>query len=101
MPKMTGVSGIISAAHKSKDGAMHGHTWHITVWYHADGDVVLDAERRKRFLDHYLKVYDHTVLPDELAWGEALAEKIGKDTLASAVDVSRPAEGLHAKWSRK
>lgn len=101
MAKMTGVGGVISAAHYSRDGVLHGHTWQVVVWYHANGDVVLNAERQKRLLDVYLKdKFDHGVLPDELAWGEALAEKIGQDLRAAAVDISRPLEGIYAKWIR-
>ena len=99
--KMTGVSGVISAAHYSKDGKLHGHTWQVTVWYHANGDVILDAERRKRMLTDYLLQFDHSLIDDEYAWGEDLAEKIGLDLLAAAVDVTRPLEGIYAKWIRE
>lgn len=100
MAKMTGVSGIISAAHYSRDGKLHGHTWQVVVWYHANGDVILDAERKKQFLAQYLERYDHNVIDDALAWGEDLAEKIGIDLRAAVVDVSRPLEGIFAKWIR-
>lgn len=101
MAKMTGVGGVISAAHFSQDGKLHGHTWHVVVWFHANGDVVLDAVRKKHYLDTYLKRFDHDVLPEDYAWAEALAEKIGTDMRAAAVDVSRPAEGFYAKWVRE
>jgi 6-pyruvoyl-tetrahydropterin synthase len=100
MAKMTGVSGTISAAHYSRDGRLHGHTWQVAVWHHANGDVILDAEHRKRLLAQYLARFDHNVLPDELAWGEDLAEKIGQDLRAAIVEVSRPLEGIYAKWIR-
>ena len=99
--KMTGVSGIISAAHHGSDGVLHGHTWQVIVWWHANGDIILTADRKKRYLFEYLKRYDHNVLPEELAWGENLAEKIGHDMRAAAVDVSRPLEGIFAKWVRE
>ena len=99
--KMTGVSGVISAAHHGSDGVLHGHTWQVIVWWHANSDDILSAERKKRFLAEHLKRYDHTLLPDELAWGEHLAEKIGLDMRAAAVDVSRPLEGIYAKWCRE
>jgi len=99
--KLTGVSGVISAAHYSRDGVLHGHTWQVVVWFHANGDITLDAERRKRMLAEYLSRFDHSILPDELAWGEDLAERIGLDTRAAAVDVSRPLEGIYAKWVRE
>jgi hypothetical protein len=47
------------------------------------------------------KKFDHSILPDELAWGEDLAERIGLDMRAAAVDVSRPLEGIYAKWVRE
>lgn len=100
MPKLTGVSGIISAAHYSKSGVLHGHTWHVLVWHDSSPELA-DAELRKSDLFYYLKALDHSVLPDELAWGENLAEKIGLDLKASIVEVSRPLEGIYAKWIRE
>lgn len=99
--KMTGVSGVISAAHYSRDGKLHGHTWQVIVWHHANGDVIIDAERRKRMLSDYLSQFDHNVIGNEYAWGEDLAEKIGLDLRAAAVDVTRPLEGIYAKWIRE
>ena len=99
--KMTGVSGVISAAHYSRDGKLHGHTWQVVVWYQTNGGVLMDADNRKRALFEYLERFDHKRLPDEFAWGEDLAEKIGKDLRADAVDVSRPLEGIYAKWIRE
>jgi 6-pyruvoyl-tetrahydropterin synthase len=99
--KMTGVSGIISAAHYNHDGKLHGHTWQVVVWYHANGDVLLDADRRKRMLFEYLGRFDHELLPDEFSLGENLAEKIGLDLRAAAVDITRPLEGIYAKWIRE
>jgi 6-pyruvoyl-tetrahydropterin synthase len=99
--KLTGVSGVISAAHYSRDGVLHGHTWQVVAWWHANGDVILSADRRKRMLAEYLQKFDHSILPDELAWGEDLAERIGLDMRAAAVDVSRPLEGIYAKWVRE
>lgn len=99
--KLTGVSGVISAAHYSRNGVLHGHTWQVVVWFHANGEVILSADRRKRMLVDYLQKFDHSILPDELAWGEDLAERIGLDMRAAAVDVSRPLEGIYAKWVRE
>lgn len=101
MAKMTGVSGVISAAHYSRDGILHGHTWKVVVWWHANGDAIASADRRKRMLAEYISRFDHSVLPDELSWGESLAERIGLDMLAAAVDISRPLEGIYAKWVRE
>jgi 6-pyruvoyl-tetrahydropterin synthase len=99
--KLTGVSGVISAAHYSRDGVLHGHTWQVIVWWRAYGDAIVSADQRKRILTEYLSRFDHSVLPEELAWGEDLAERIGFDTHATAVDVSRPLEGIYAKWVRE
>ena len=98
--KLTGVSATISAAHYSRDGNLHGHTWQVVVWFNHTPD--LDAEH----LNHQVRAYvnanfDHGLLPDELAWGEDLAERIGTDLHAIAVDVSRPLEGIFAKWVRE
>lgn len=100
MAKMTGVSGVISAAHYSRDGKLHGHTWQVVVWFHAAGVGTFDAEYKKKLLAQYLKRFDHNVIDDQYAWGEDLAEKIGMDLRAAAVDVSRPLEGIFAKWIR-
>jgi len=98
--KFTGVSGVISAAHHSRDGVLHGHTWQVVVWWQADNHI-LSADGRKQALAEYLQKYDHSVLPEHLAWGEDLAERIGLDMRAAAVDISRPLEGIYAKWFRE
>ena len=100
MSRMTGVSGVISAAHYSRDGVLHGHTWQVVVWWQAYG-YVISADRRKEMLSEYLRKFDHSVLPEHLAWGEDLAEKIGLDLHAAAVDVRRPLEGIYARWERE
>ncbi len=97
--KITGVSTVISAAHRSRAGNLHGHTWQVTVWFKHQSET--DAERLSADLRHYAKMnFDHRLLPDELAWGEDLAEKIGVDFNAESVEVSRPLEGIYAKWIR-
>lgn len=100
MAKMTGVSGVISAAHYSREGRLHGHTWQVVVWFHAAGAGTFDAEHKKKQLAQYLERFDHNVIEDQYAWGEDLAEKIGMDLRAAVVDVSRPLEGIFAKWIR-
>ena len=52
-------------------------------------------------LSDYLSQFDHNVIGNEYAWGEDLAEKIGLDLRAAAVDVTRPLEGIYAKWIRE
>jgi 6-pyruvoyl-tetrahydropterin synthase len=98
--KFTGVSGVISAAHYSRDGVLHGHTWQVVVWWQADSHM-LSADGRKQSLADYLRKFDHSVLPEQLTWGEDLAERIGLDMRAAAVDISRPLEGIYAKWCKE
>lgn len=98
--KLTGVSGVISAAHYSRDGKLHGHTWQVVVWWLAESSTIISADTRKRLMAEYLERFDHKILPNELAWGEDLAEQIGLDLAAISVDVSRPLEGVYAKWER-
>ncbi len=92
--RMTGVGGIICAAHYSREGILHGHTYEVTAWF-ADG---YDAIELQQALNDKLGLWDHTVLPPEMASGEALAEHIGTVMQAIEVTVSRPAERIYAKW---
>lgn len=89
---LTGTSAVISAAHRARDGNLHGHTWEVTAW-RAEGQ---DAVVFQKSLQDYLAIFDHTVLGDDCAWGEALAKAvlIGLDCVR--VEVSRPLEKLYA-----
>lgn len=89
----TGVSGTISAAHESLDGTLHGHTWEVKAWW-TDGR---DALAAKATLANCLSSFDHTLLPAELARGEALAEAVLVYLGCKAVDISRPLEGIFAR----
>lgn len=97
--KMTGVSGIISSAHYDRSGILHGHTWHVLVWF-VSGDFAFDAVAKKLEVGEYLSQFDHSILPDGLTWGEHLAERIGTDLGADSVELSRQLEGIYAKWVR-
>lgn len=88
----TGASAVVSAAHRARDGSMHGHTWEITAWW-AEG---ADATTLKKMLEDYLGVFDHAVLGDELAWGEALAKAALLGLGCVKVEVRRPLERLYA-----
>lgn len=93
---LTGVSGIISAAHRSKDGNLHGHTWEVVAWW-AEGPCAVE---RKAALTKYLSTFDHAVLADDCAWGEALATAILLGMNCEKVEVRRPLEGLFAVAER-
>ena len=91
----TGVGAIICAAHNSSDGRLHGHTWEVTAWWPYAGSSALGLQAR---LGEAVARFDHGLLPDDLAWGEAIARYIGEELGCVAVDVSRPAERIYARW---
>jgi hypothetical protein len=94
---LTGAEAVLSAAHRSREGVLHGHTWTIRAWWTGEPDAVQkQAELRK-----YLAVFDHTVLADGIAWGEHLGRAILLGMGCERVEVSRPAEGLFAIVERK
>lgn len=92
MQILTGVSAVFSAAHNSRDGVLHGHTWQVTAWW----DNEPDAVQKQIELRKYLSVFDHTVLADGVAWGEYLAHAILLGMGCCRVEVSRPLEGIFA-----
>lgn len=104
---LTGISFILSAAHKDlTNNQLHGHTWDITAWFVYDGTDHAILLGRLRSL---LLPLDHTLLPDELAWGEPLAQYVADNlnmerrinSAASrciAVDVVRASERVYARW---
>ena len=89
---LTGVGAILSAAHRSRDGVLHGHTWEITCWF----DDCPDAVAKQAELTKYLSVFDHAVLADGIAWGEKLGEAILLGMKCVRVEVSRPLERIYA-----
>lgn len=93
----TGVSALLSACHRDPlDGALHGHTWKFTIWVF--GDPPRDGRVLQAWLVTVLKAWDHTVLPDELASGEALCAAIAAlHGDCTEVMVER-AEGFLARW---
>jgi len=93
--KLTGIGGIFSASHHSPEGVLHGHSYEIWAWFPKS-----DARDLQRRLDAVLRKLDHTHLPDQLAWGEALAEHIA-DQLPGCreVEVRRPLERIGARWT--
>lgn len=96
MKILTGVSAVFSAAHRSTEGVLHGHTWQITAWWD-DGP---DAVQKQKELKGYLTIFDHTVLADNVAWGECLGRAILHGMECCKVEVSRPLEGIFAVVER-
>ena len=95
MTKLTGVGFVLSVGHDSPEGARHGHSYDVTVWYRFG----YDARALQRQAEVVRLKYDHAVLPAELSLGESLAEQIGKELPGCvAVDCNRPLERLFARW---
>lgn len=90
----TGVGFVISSAHKDTvTGSLHGHSYEVVCWF----DGCEDAVRLRRACIAHCVDLDHVMLPDELAWGEALAKEIKQRTGACEVVVSRPLERIYAR----
>lgn len=93
---LTGVAGHFSATHKSPEGKWHGHTWYVKAWFR--NKHRLDARVMQASLNTMLARYDHSKLPDNLAWGEDIAREVATLVNCVEVEVSRPAEGIYANW---
>lgn len=95
MTKLTGVGCVISVAHNSPEGVLHGHSYEITAWF----KIFSDARVLQCQLIEAVRHLDHKRLPEELSLGEHLAEHIA-DRLHGciAVDVNRPLERIYARW---
>lgn len=92
MKVLTGARAILSAAHRSREGQLHGHTWEIVAWW----EGLPDAVEKQKELTNYLRVFDHSVLADGIAWGEKLAETICAGLDCVKVEINRPLEGIYA-----
>jgi 6-pyruvoyl-tetrahydropterin synthase len=97
MTALTGVGGIICAAHRDASGRLHGHTYEVTAWFPAGADALaLQAS-----LTRVVGLFDHDELLHELASGEGLCAAIAEQLPdAVQIDVSRHAERLFARWHR-
>jgi 6-pyruvoyl-tetrahydropterin synthase len=93
-----GVEGHFSAAHRGPDGQMHGHTWTVRAWFETPGRA--DARCYRAALNVLLAQWDHTTLPDELAWGEDIAATVLTLCNCVRVEVMRPTEGFYAELER-
>lgn len=93
---LTGVSGHFSATHRSPEGQLHGHTWHVTAWFRNTSRS--DARCFQVALDTILARLDHSELPEDMSWGEDIARYIAVLGSCNEVEISRPAERIHARW---
>jgi 6-pyruvoyl-tetrahydropterin synthase len=93
---LTGVTVTFSAAHKSPEGQLHGHSYEVTAWF--ENRNRQDVRCFQASLRTLVSVWDHTTLPDELAWCEDIARAVGILSGVVEVEVRRPLEGLHARW---
>ena len=75
---------------------MHGHTWTVRAWWRSSPCAVT----KQTELTNYLSIFDHQVLGDAEAWGEALAQAILWGMNCEKVEVSREAEGIYASAER-
>jgi len=92
----TGVGCHFSATHESPEGGSpHGHSYEVTAWFR-EGQ---DARHLQQLLLTAVEPLDHSVLPDELSSGEALAAHIGRSLEGCVeVEVRRPLERIYARW---
>ena len=93
-----GVEGHFSAAHRAPDGQMHGHTWIIRAWFETPERA--DAHLYRAALHEILRQWDHTTLPDELAWGEDIGRAVITLCNCVRVEVMRPTEGFYTDVER-
>lgn len=98
MSTKTWAGWYFSASHRDPmSGELHGHTWEVEAAW--QGEPYRDNRALQETLKGILAVWDHTVLPDALASGEAIAQAIGSLIVDCAgVNVSRPSERLRATW---
>ena len=94
--RLTGVVCVFSAAHHPPEGgAVHGHSYEVVAWFEAGED----ARDLQQALTAAVEKLDHTLLPPELASGEAMAEHIGRSLDGCVeVEVRRPLERIYARW---
>jgi 6-pyruvoyl-tetrahydropterin synthase len=88
------VGAVFCAAHKEKStGQLHGHTWEVEATFFA-GRNASDIQEE---LVAVLKTLDHSLLPDQLAWSEDIAEFVLQSLDGcKAVAVKRPLERIYA-----
>lgn len=85
------------AAHKGRDGRLHGHTWRVRAYWPDDGT---DMAVRKEHLRIAIEFLDHQFLAEGHDLAEHLAADLGATLHACRLDVWREQEGLGATWTR-
>jgi len=90
---LTGAGAIFCAAHLSRSGVLHGHTWEVVGWWTG----MPDALGKQAELNEYLQAFDHSLLVESIAWAEDLATQITEDLGCVSVEIRRPLERLYAK----
>lgn len=92
--RQIGVGFLLSSAHADAvTGTVHGHTYEVVAWFAAGPDAV----KLRAGCERLCADLDHTVLPAELAWAEAIAEEVKRRTNALEVEIRRPLERLYAR----
>lgn len=94
---LTGAGAIFCAAHHSRDGVLHGHTWEVVGWWMG----MPDALKKQDELSRYLQTFDHSLLSESVAWAEDLAKRIAEDLGCVSVEIRRPLERLYANVSAR
>ena len=102
MTTLTGVGGVLSCAHHPINadlfgGETHGHSYEVIAWFH--NDTGADVRVFQAALNGLLKAWDHKMLPDNMATGEAIAQAVGTLAKVVEVEVRRPLERIYARWT--
>jgi 6-pyruvoyl-tetrahydropterin synthase len=93
--KFTTVRGVLSVAHRSPEGQLHGHSYEIKAKFRHGQDARFLLARLNTVLDEL----DHTALDDEIRWAEELAEHIGGQLPGCLkVEANRELEGIYGEW---
>jgi 6-pyruvoyl-tetrahydropterin synthase len=95
MTKYSSVRAVLSVAHNSPEGKLHGHSY--AVW--AKFRFGSDARMLKRHVENVTVPLDHDMLKDEVSLAENLAEYIGSQLPGCIfVECRRELEGFSGEW---
>ncbi len=95
---LTGAGWYFSASHRDPvRKELHGHSYEVTCWWPAEPPR--DAMVLQEMVKTVLKAgFDHKTLPDDMTRSEDIARAVGSLLDGCVrVDISRPAERLHAE----